>query len=181
MLDSLITSQTRIKLLLKFFMNGSTKAYLRGLESEFGDSTNGIRVELNRLEQAGLLVSAIEGNKKLYQANSRHPLFNDIHNLILKETGLNRIIENVVNRIGDLYGIYLTGDLAHGKNSRVIELIVVGENLDMEYLERKIDQAEELAGRKIKCRIFGCEDGRMQLEDVSPKDLLVLWNKDGDR
>jgi hypothetical protein len=85
MLDSLITSQTRIKLLLKFFIDSSTKAYLRGLESEFGDSTNGIRIELNRLEQAGLLVSAKEGNKKLYQANRKHPLFKDIHSLIMKE------------------------------------------------------------------------------------------------
>jgi len=40
MLDSLITSKTRIKLLLKFFLNTSTHAYLRGLADEFGESTN---------------------------------------------------------------------------------------------------------------------------------------------
>ena len=75
MLDSLITSQTRIKLLKKFFLNRSTKAHLRGLESEFGESSNAIRLELNRFEEAGLLNSLRDGNKKIYQANPTHPLY----------------------------------------------------------------------------------------------------------
>ena len=61
MLESLITSKTRTKLLLKFFLNPGTSAYLRGLAEEFGESTNGVRVELNRLSEAGLLESADEG------------------------------------------------------------------------------------------------------------------------
>jgi hypothetical protein len=65
MLDSLVTSQTRIKLLKKFFLNSSTSAHLRGLESEFGESSNAIRVELNRFEDAGLLNSFPDGNKKI--------------------------------------------------------------------------------------------------------------------
>ena len=57
MLESLITSKTRIKLLLKFFINPSTKAYLRELVKEFDASTNSIRLELNRLEESDLLIS----------------------------------------------------------------------------------------------------------------------------
>ena len=55
MIETLISSKTRIKLLLKFFLNSNTTSYLRSLESEFGESTNAIRVELNRLENAGML------------------------------------------------------------------------------------------------------------------------------
>ena len=84
MLDTLITSKTRIKLLLKFFLNSNASSYLRNLEGEFGESTNGIRLELNKFEKAGLLSSRISGNKKLYSANTAHPLFNDIHNILLK-------------------------------------------------------------------------------------------------
>lgn len=40
------------------------KAYLRGLAEEFGESTNAIRLELNHLEEAGLLTAETEGNKK---------------------------------------------------------------------------------------------------------------------
>ncbi|MDY0178946.1 MAG: ArsR family transcriptional regulator, partial [Synergistaceae bacterium] len=61
MLDSFVTSKTRIKLLLKFFINPDTTAYLRGLADEFGESTNAVRVELNRLSRAGILDSRAEG------------------------------------------------------------------------------------------------------------------------
>jgi len=75
MLEALITSKTRLKLLLKFFLNSDTTGYLRSLEPEFGESTNAIRQELNRFEQAGLLAADKKGNKKVYHANTRHPLF----------------------------------------------------------------------------------------------------------
>jgi len=64
MLESIITSKTRIKLLLKFFLNYQNMCHLRGLESEFGDSSNSIRLELINLEKAGLLNSTVKGNQQ---------------------------------------------------------------------------------------------------------------------
>jgi hypothetical protein len=180
MLDSLVTSQTRIKLLKKFFLNSSTKAHLRGLETEFGESSNAIRVELNRFEEAGLLNSFPDGNKKVYQANSRHPLFRDIHSIILKETGIDRVIEKVIHRIGDLVCVYLTGDFARGKDSRVIELILVGADIDREYLARKVVQAEELVGRKVSYIVLEPDEAEKYLVYIKPADLLPLWNCDED-
>ena len=84
MLESLITSKTRIKLLLKFFINPSTKAYLRELAKEFDVSTNSIRLELNRLEGSNLLISQTQGRTVQYQANTKNTLFKDIRNIALK-------------------------------------------------------------------------------------------------
>lgn len=178
MINSLITSQTRIRLLKKFFLNSSTKAHLRGLESEFGESSNSIRVELNRLEVAGLLKSLHDGNKKVYQANCTHPLYRDIHNIILKESGIDRVIEKVIYRIGNLITIYLTGDFAHGKDSPVIDLILVGCNIDEEYLARKVLQAEELVGRKVSYVVLNPDEGETLLLTNKPADLLPLWNSE---
>jgi len=178
MLDSLVTSQTRIKLLKKFFLNSSTRAHLRGLESEFGESSNAIRVELNRFEGAGLLHSLRDGNKKIYQANSRHPLYNDIHSIILKETGIDRVIEKVIHRLGTLLCVYLTGDFARGKDSQVIELILVGAGIDREYLARKIVQAEEMVGRKVSYIVLEPDEAENHLTHFKPSDLLPLWKCD---
>jgi len=175
MLNSLITSQTRIKLLKKFFLNSSTRAHLRGLESEFGESSNGIRIELNRFEEAGLLNSLRDGNKKVYQANLNHPLYNDIHSIILKETGIDRVIEKVIHRLGNITAIYLTGDFAHGKDSRVIELIIVGANVDCDYLAKKVNQAEELVGRKVNYIVLEPEKVKEHLLNFKSADLLPLW------
>ena len=179
MLSSLITSQTRIKLLMKFFLNSNTRAHLRGLESEFGESSNAIRVELNRFENAGLLNSLREGNKKIFQANNKHPLYKDIHNLILKETGIDRVIDKVIHRLGDLECVYLTGDFAQGRDSQVIELILVGKGIDREYLARKIVQAEEMVNRKVTCIVLNPAEAENYLNYYKPSDLLPLWNCDG--
>jgi DNA-binding transcriptional ArsR family regulator len=175
MINTLITSQTRIKLLKKFFLNSNTKAYLRGLETEFGDSSNAIRVELNRFEEAGLLNSLRDGTKTLYQANNKHPLYKDIHNIILKETGIDQVIEKVIHRIGTLLSVYLTGDFAHGKDGSVIDLILVGADIDREYLDRKVVQAEELVGRRVNCVVLEPEESGKYLLNFNPSDLLPLW------
>ena len=178
MINALITSETRIKLLRKFFLNSSTKAHLRGLESEFGESTNAIRLELNRFEEAGLLHSLRDGNKKVYQANRNHPLFGDIHSIIMKEAGIDRVIDKVIHRIGNLISVYLTGDFARGKDSPVIDLILVGENIDREYLARKVMQAEELVGRKVSYVVLHPDESENHLLHVKPADLLPLWNSE---
>ena len=55
MLETLITSKTRLRILVKFFINAANKGYLRGLAEEMHESTNAIRKELNNLEEAGYL------------------------------------------------------------------------------------------------------------------------------
>ena len=178
MINALITSETRIKLLRKFFLNSSTKAHLRGLETEFGESSNAIRLELNRFEEAGLLHSLRDGNKKVYQANRDHPLFGDIHSIIMKEAGIDRVIDKVIHRLGSLICIYLTGDFARGKDSPVIDLILVGEDIDREYLARKVMQAEELVGRKVSYVVLHPDEAKGHLIRIKPSDLLPLWNSE---
>ena len=108
MISTLITSKTRIKLLLKFFLNPDNSAHLRGLESEFGESSNAIRLELNRLEKADMLHTEHQGNKKLFKVNLQHPLYNEINSIVKKYFGLDVIVEWIANRLGNLKTVYLT-------------------------------------------------------------------------
>ena len=177
MLSSLITSETRIRILKKFFLNCNTVSHLRGLETEFGESSNAIRLELNRFEKAGLLTSSKEGNKKLFKANDSHPLFEDIHNIVLKETGIDKVINKIVHRIGNLSLVYLTGDFARGKDSADIDLILVGDDIDSDYLLRKMEQAGETVNRKIKYITIGTREAEAYLGSLQPSDLLLLWEQ----
>ena len=54
MLGKLITSKTRLRLLIKFFISQANRGYLNGLATEMGESTNAIRKELNHLQGARL-------------------------------------------------------------------------------------------------------------------------------
>jgi DNA-binding transcriptional ArsR family regulator len=175
MLDSIITSKTRIKLLLKFFLNSNTKSYLRNLEQEFGESTNAIRVELNRLEGAGLLQSEIEGNKKYFKANTTHPLFFDINNILKKFVGIDKLVERVLNEIGDLEQAYITGDFAKGTDSPIIDLVLIGEGLDTNFIESLISKTEKLVGRRIRYFILTNEEMGVYFKN---KPKLLIWKED---
>jgi hypothetical protein len=149
------------------------------LEAEFGDSSNAIRVELNRFEEAGLLLSFNEGNKKLYLANREHPLFIEIHNMIVKETGLDSIVGVISGSLSGLVSLYLTGDLATGKNSDVIELVIVGDSIDDLDLRKKVDNAQDITGKKINYKIISGGIAEAELSSFEPSKLLSLWNNTG--
>ena len=174
MLDALITSKTRIKLLLKFFLNSNSSAYLRSLESEFGESTNAIRVELNRFEEAGLLRSSTQGNRKYYQANKKHPLFPDINNIIFKYIGIDQVIDNVVYKLGHLERVYLCGEFARGCNSDILDLIFVG-NIDKEYLFRLMNKVENLIQRRVRYIVYSRKDFDVYRERNGNEEVLLLW------
>jgi len=176
MLDSIITSKTRIKLLLKFFLNSNTTSYLRDLEEEFGESTNAIRIELNRFEHAGMLQSEYSGNKKLFKANTKHPMFNDLHNILLKYTGIDQIIEKVIGRLGGVEQAYVTGKLARGTDSPVIDLCIVGTGIDRIYLMKLVEKTEKLLKRKIRHLVI--EPGEAETFLQSYPEAFLLWMKE---
>ncbi len=177
MLEALITSKTRIKLLLKFFLNSSNTAYLRSLEPEFGESTNAIRKELNRFEAANLLVTVNKGNRKYYQANTEHPLFPEINSLLLKYVGLDQIIEKVVNKLGGLDAVYLVGQLAGGKDSKIIDLWFVGDQIDTAFLLQLVEKAESLLERKVRYLLIKAQEIQDFLKTKNQDELLLLWKK----
>lgn len=176
MLTTLISSKTRVKLLLKFFLNSDTTAYLRSLEAEFGESSNGIRVELNKFEEAGMLSSMMKGNKKIFQANTSHPLFNEIHSIILKYIGIDQIVEKVVERLGDVEKVYLVGQFAKGIDSKIIDLVFLGD-VDKNYLVELVEKVEEVINRKVRYLVYNSTDKFKQ--DWSSLDTkpLLLWSR----
>ena len=179
MIETLISSKTRIKLLLKFFLNSQATAYLRNLEDEFGESTNAIRLELNKFEEAKMLISKQEGKKKVFTVNTRHPLFRDLHNIILKYVGLDQIIEHVVRRLGSLEKVYLTGHFARGTDSEIIDLVFVG-HIDKAYLGQLVEKAEGMIHRRIRYIAFTPEDFSADKITENNTLPLLLWSSNKD-
>jgi predicted transcriptional regulator len=179
LLDSLITSKTRIKLLLKFFSNSETHAYLRGLSEELGESTNAVRVELNRLTKAGLLETSNDGRTKLYQANTKHTLFPELHNLVKKYLGIDQLIDNVVSKMGTIEVAFITGDYASGIDSGIIDLVIVGK-IERDFLQHLLDKAEEMIKRKIRVLVLSQEDLVRLKDRLNVEKALVIWNNSTD-
>ena len=176
MIEALITSKTRIKLLLKFFLNSESESYLCGLESDFCESTNAIRLELNKFEEAGLLNATTKGNKKIFKANTFHPLFADINSIIHKYVGIDQVIKRIINKLGNLEKVFLTGSLAAGNDSKHIDLLFVGNTIDTDFLEQLIKKAEAFISRKIVFQI--CTPNELD-DKLFAKDekFLLIWQR----
>jgi Fe2+ or Zn2+ uptake regulation protein len=149
MLESLITSKTRLRLLIKFFINIANKGYLNSLANEFGESTNSVRKELNNLSSAGYLEKHNENNKVIYKANASHPLFKIIQKIVHKHLGIEEILETVYNKIGDVKKIMILGDYSKGIDSGLIEILIVGDNINNEYLDEISPKIELKIKRKV--------------------------------
>lgn len=149
MLNTLITSKTRLRLLIKFFISQANKGYLNGLAAEMGESTNSIRKELNHLYFAGYLTKIKKNNKIEYQVNSNHPLFETLRNVVLKHLGLEDIVETVLEKMGNVNEIILVGDYAEGKDSGNIEVFLIGKDLDMNYINQLEPKIEKIIDRKV--------------------------------
>ena len=176
MLNTLITSKTRINLLLKFFLNPGTKAYLRELSGEFGESTNAVRVELNRLTEAKILKSSSLGRKIIYRANSKHSLFRDIQNVVRKFVGLDQLVEDLIKRLGSVEKAYVIGDYAKGIDSGLIDVVLVGK-VDTDTLEKFVIKTGNLINRKIRPLVLNKVEFEKLKVRLEIDHALPIWNK----
>jgi DNA-binding IscR family transcriptional regulator len=64
--SGLITSKTRIKILMRLFLNPNGAAYLRELADDFQTSPSQVKDELDQLREAKLLVSSKEGRQVVF-------------------------------------------------------------------------------------------------------------------
>ena len=171
MLGELITSKTRLRLLIKFFVSQANRGYLNGLATEMGESTNAIRKELNHLHDAGYLQKEKSNNKIQYKANTKHPMFSVLQKVILKHLGLEDAVEIVLERMGDVEQIILIGDYAKGIDSGKIEIIIVGQDLNTSYVQNLEEKLEKLISRKVA--FFLSASHRLNADE------LILFNKNG--
>ena len=166
MLDSLITSKTRLRMLIKFFINTANKGYLNGLANEFNESTNSIRKELNNLSAAGYLLKVKSDNKVIYNANKKHPLFTVLQKVIRQHLGIEHIIDSILENLGEVKYVAVVGDYAKGIDSGIIEVLLIGNRINTDYLNDLTSKIENKITRKVSFKI---------VEDL-PKESLVIYN-----
>ncbi len=149
-LNQLITSKTRLRLLIKFFVSQANRGYLNGLASEFNESTNSIRKELNHLSEAGYLEKYKDNHKVAYKANIKHPMFEILQKVVYKHLGLEDIVDHVLNQMGEVKQIHLIGDYAKGLDSGKIEVLLVGNDLNNSYITSLEKKIQGIIERRVK-------------------------------
>ena len=170
----LITSKTRIHILMRLFLNPSRRAYLRELAAEFGASPSQVKDELTQLADSGLLTSEKRGRQIDYRANQSHPLFPELHSMVKKVLGMDHILESILSRLGNLELAFLLDDYAEGKDSGIIDLGLVGD-IDVQNLHDLTQKAERYLDRKIRALVLTREEYTRMRAQLEQRPIMTLW------
>jgi len=174
MLDSLFTSKMRVQILMRLFLNTNSRVYLRELAKDFDASPGHVRSELQQLTRAGLLSSKKEGRQILYKADQAHPLFPELRSMVHKALGMDRILDSIVERLGKLEAAYLTGDYAEGRDTGIIDLVLVGE-IDESNLRDLVHKTERYIDRRIRVLVMTPDEFEHLRPTLASHHQLALW------
>ena len=173
-LSNLISSKTRVKLLMRFFLNPDTRSYLRELAKEFNVSTNSVRGELNQLTKTNLLKSYKNGRQIFYSANTGHALFPELKSMVSKVMGIDQVMNSIITRLGNLEKAFLIDDYAEGRDTGIIDLLLVG-NIDQYHLNDLSRKTERYIKRKIRSLVLSGDEYKNLQPELMKRPRVLLW------
>ena len=143
--------------MLKLFLNPEVSSYLRELAREFNLTPNALKEELDNLSATGYLEKEQRGNSIYYKANTRHPIFPEIHSIVKKHFGIDKILDRILNDLGKVDAVYALDDYATGRDSGLIDLLIVGV-VDMDKIQGMKRSAEMEIKRKIRLMVMMAQE-----------------------
>jgi DNA-binding transcriptional ArsR family regulator len=176
MLEGIIGSKTKVNLLVKMFLNPAMKAYLREMAKEFDVSTDSVSTELNTLTENDILIAERDGRNVYYRANTKHPLFPELSSMVRKITGIDELANSVIERLGHLEAVYLSGDYSRGQDTGLIDMVLIGD-IDKEQLNDVIMKTEKYIKRKIRPLILAQKEFDQLLKKGSLGRVMKLWER----
>lgn len=176
MLDQLITSRCRRKVLRQIVMNPDREYYGRQLSRLIDESPAAVQRELQRLEEIGLLTSVQKGNMRLYRADPSCPIYEEIHRLVLKTEGVGDFLRARLKALGDAQQALVFGSFAsadHVTANSDLDLMVIGY-VDREELLRATGELEADLAREVNYVLFEPEEFEKRRANGDPFVAMVL-------
>lgn len=174
LLSGLITSKMRIRIIMRLFANPSCQSYLRELAEEFGASPSHVKEELQQLSSSNLLISKKNGRQIIFSANTQHPIFQELHSMVTKALGMDQVLDSIIKRLGNLEKAILIDDYAEGKDTGIIDLILIG-NIDHVNLQDLTKKTETYINRKIRTLTLTHDEFSKFQITLQKRPQFLLW------
>ena len=169
MLEVLIPSRVRVKLLTLFLLNPECEFYIREIARMTGENINGVRRELANLESFGLLIGRRRGNQQYFTVNRDFFLYSDLQQLVLKTEGVARVIRENLSSLQDIECMFIYGSFAKGTagGGSDIDLLIVGD-VSEEVLIPLVNASERMINREINYTLMHGSEFTRQKEAGDP-------------
>jgi len=153
---------TKRKILALFFLNPDKEYYFSEVVRLTGTRQGVIQRELKSLAEAEILTSEKRGRQKFYAVNQKHPIFQELRNIIFKTYGVIDKIREALEPVKEQIKLaFVYGSFARGEGVSVsdLDLFVVGE-IQLDRLVSALSNVEEAIGREINPTLFSATDFR---------------------
>jgi predicted nucleotidyltransferase len=175
MIEELIISKTRAKILTLFFANPKKSFYVREISRKVEKNINSVRRELRKLENVGILKSRNEANLKYYSLNEEMPIYEELKSIFLKTSGISKELKENLRKLGKIESAFIYGSYAKGeeKLKSDIDLMIIGK-VNQEKLSLLIRKLESKLSREINYVVFSKEEfeGRKLRKDPFIQNVL---------
>ena len=150
MLEALISSRTRVKLLTLFLLNPEKEYYVREIVRMTQENYNAVRRELANLDTFGLITGQKRGNQQYYAVNRSFFLYDELQKIVMKTEGAAAIIGDALAQLSGIECMFIYGSFARGTAGvkSDIDLFIVGD-IDESVLIPRIHASEQAINREI--------------------------------
>jgi DNA-binding transcriptional ArsR family regulator len=157
-LVELLSSRVKAEIFRLLFGVGAHELHVREIERQSGLADATVRQELKRLLRLGIVAARPDGNRIYYRANTVHPLYTDIRNLVLKTSGLVEALRQALDS-PEISLAFVFGSVAAGAEQAEsdIDLIVIG-SLSLRQLGKLLSGIAARVGREINPHVFTVEE-----------------------
>ena len=134
MLDKLITSSARVKVIKLLLLNEDQRYYQREIAELAGLPVRAVQREGAKLAEIGLLRRIEDGNRIYFQANPACSIFPELKRILLKTVALEFLLGESLSRDRQIEVAFIYGSYAANQESSTsdVDLFVIGSILSRE-------------------------------------------------
>jgi len=176
MLEDIIISRVRVKLLTLFLNRPNQIYHVRDIVRKLGEEINAVRRELAHMEKAGMVTKEHRANRLFYQFRKDYPLYYEFLELIAKTTGIGYDIQKNKSRLGKIKYVMLSGKYIRSlpkKASTDVDLLIVG-NIVLPELSLLIKQEESRVGKELNYTVMSEEEFEFRKSRHDPFVASIL-------
>lgn len=175
MLDKIIISRVRVKVLCLFLLNPGKIFYVREIVRKTKEEINAVRRELAHLEKAKMLKKEKRANRLYYSFRRDYPLYFELLEIISKAYGLGAEILKQKARLGTIKFVMLSGKFIRGKERKAddVDLLVVGDVV-LPQLSQIIRAEEVKQDKEINYTVMTEEEFTFRKKRRDPFLLKIL-------
>jgi predicted nucleotidyltransferase len=188
-LSGALFSRVQSRVLGIIFGQPDQEFQLTEIISKAGSGRGAVQRELEKLTDVGIVATAAYGNRKLYHANRKSPVFNELHQLVLKTVGIvDPLREALTPYRQSIKSAFVYGSIAKGKDTAKsdIDVMIVAEGLAYSDVFAALQQAEKHLARPVNPNLMTANDWGRKVKAksafvtkiLSQPKLFVFGNED---